>query len=94
MSKYPTHAKRSVTFTMEADPGSKVYVGGTFNDWEYLRNPLNHGVEDGVFLGVCMIDHGVHEYKFHVNGSWVLDRRNPCLCQNTFGSLNSVLDVR
>jgi 1,4-alpha-glucan branching enzyme len=93
MSEHQAYGKRSVTFTVNADPGSKVYLGGTFNDWDYLKYPLGEASGDGVFVIVCMIAPGVHEYKFHVNGTWVLDRQNPRLCQNTFGSLNNVLEV-
>jgi 5'-AMP-activated protein kinase regulatory beta subunit len=94
MGKSKSQGRRSVTFTVRAEPDSEVYVGGTFNDWDFRRSPLVEGHEPGVFVLVCVITPGTHEYKFQVNGDWVLDPENPCLCGNAFGSLNNVLEVR
>jgi 1,4-alpha-glucan branching enzyme len=94
MNEHPSHGKRRVDFVVDAEPGSVVHVGGTFNDWDCHADPLREGVTAGVFSGSCLIPPGRHEYKLHINGEWVLDRRNPCFCQNAFGSLNNVLEVR
>lgn len=86
--------RKRVEFTLRATPGSKVFLGGTFNSWEYKRKPMKDGGKDGVFRAICMIPPGLHEYKFHVNGGWCVDPENPNFCQNQFGTLNSVLEVQ
>jgi 1,4-alpha-glucan branching enzyme len=92
MAKKAKVGRRRVTFVLRAEPGSEVYVGGTFNSWEYGKKPMKE-TEEGVFQCVCMIPPGTHEYKYHINGSWCVDPENASFCQNSYGSLNSVLDV-
>lgn len=36
---------------------------------------------------------GTYEYKFVVDGEWVLDESNPNFAANDFGTLNSVINV-
>jgi len=93
MSKNATSGRRRVTFVLRADPGSEVYLGGSFNEWDYLKKPLKESAEKGVFSGMCMLPPGTHEYKFMINGTWCVDPENPSFCQNQFGSLNSVIEV-
>lgn len=85
--------RRRVTFAFRAKSGSKVYLGGTFNDWNYLKKPLKEGKERGIFSAVCMLAPGTYEDKFYANGRWCLDPGNPRFCGNNFGSLNSVMVV-
>lgn len=92
MEKTTNSGRRRVTFTLRADSGSEVYLGGTFNDWDYLKKPLKEA-EKGIFRGVCMLSPGIHEYKFHINGTWCVDPENPNFCQNLYGSLNSLIEV-
>ena len=85
---------RRIEFVLRAAPGSEVYLGGTFNNWEYQKKALKDKDNDGMFKAICMVPPGLHEYKFQVNGSWCVDPENPSFCQNEFGTLNSVLDVQ
>lgn len=40
-----------------------------------------------------MLEPGVYEYKFVINGEWKIDERNPNFVPNDIGSLNSVLEL-
>jgi 1,4-alpha-glucan branching enzyme len=93
MAKNEKSGRRRVTFVLRADTGSEVYLGGTFNDWDYAKKPLKESPDKGVFTAVCMLPPGTHEYKFHINGTWCVDPENPNFCQNNFGSLNSIIEV-
>lgn len=93
MAKSTTTGRRRVTFTLRAEPGSEVYLGGSFNDWNYLKKPLTETTDKGVFAGMCMLAPGSYEYKFLVNGTWCVDPENPNFCRNQYGSLNSVVEV-
>jgi 1,4-alpha-glucan branching enzyme len=85
-------AKKTVRFELAASPSSEVLVAGTFNDWQPCKMPLK-SKKEGVFALDVPVPEGKHEYKFVVNGQWVPDPKNPEWSPNTFGSLNSVLQV-
>lgn len=42
-------ARRKVTFRMPAEPGSRVSVAGTFNDWDPDKHLMTDKTEPGVF---------------------------------------------
>jgi 1,4-alpha-glucan branching enzyme len=89
-----THQKgKTIQFEISAKEGSKVYVAGTFNNWDPTTHPLEHHPEDGVFRGTINLPVGKHEYKFVVNGVWHLDAKCPNWTHNEHGSLNSVIHV-
>ena len=84
---------KKVSFELAVEPGSEVFVAGSFNDWD----PRQHRMHDNPGSGHCKITlalpRGRHEYKFVVNGEW---REDPnCLesAPNSVGSLNSVISV-
>jgi len=84
---------KSVQFEIAAKQGSKVYVAGTFNNWDPTSHPLNHHPEEGVFKATLHLLAGTHEYKFVVNGVWQCDSKCPHWATNTHGTLNSVICV-
>ncbi len=49
---------------------------------------------DGVYRCTLRLAPGCYEYKFVVDGEWVLDDGNPNFTSNDFGTLNSVLNVK
>ncbi|MEI6218683.1 MAG: hypothetical protein WCP86_07265 [bacterium] len=83
--------KKRVKFSIKAQPGSEVYVTGTFNGWNPKKNKLAN--KDGVFTGTILLPKGRHEYKFVVDGVWCVDPECPEWTPNGMGSLNSVLVV-
>ena len=84
---------RAIYFSYDAERDSKVYVAGTFNNWNPTTHPLNHHPEDGVFKAALLLPPGVHEYKFVVNGRWHVDTRWPSCVPNDCGTLNNVVRV-
>ena len=85
--------RRKVTFECEAEPGSKVYVAGSFNGWRPDHKQLEQVSDDGLFAKSMMLPPGKHEYKFVVNGRWVADPNCDEWEVNDLGSLNSVVVV-
>ena len=65
----------SVTFRYENSAASKVYVAGSFNGWSTTANKLTKG-SDGFWTTTVSMSEGVYEYKFIVDGEWILDPRN------------------
>ncbi len=92
MTKSNRPARRRVTFLLEDEPGKVVAVAGSFNEWLPDKQLVDKN-GDGIYTGMMMLEPGVYEYKFVVNGEWRLDDRNPNFKPNDVGSLNSVLVV-
>lgn len=62
-----------VTFYYENANASSVSVGGSFNGWSMTE--MN---KDGsVFSYTFTMEPGTHEYKFIVDGNWIVDPLNP-----------------
>jgi len=82
-----------VTFEVRADPGSRVFVVGTFNNWNPRANPLVDNPDSGHYKTVLRLPRGIYEYKFIINGVWSADPNCPTWIPNAYGSLNSLLKV-
>ena len=87
-------AGRVCEFSVTAKPGLKVFVAGSFNDWEPELNPMVDAGANGSYRCTLSLAPGYYEYKFVVDGEWVLDESNPNFTSNDFGTLNSVLNVK
>ena len=85
---------KRVQFRLSAEPGSQVFIAGTFNNWNPTANPLKDNPDSGHFKAVLRVPPGTHEYKFVVNGVWIMDPKSTGWVQNAYGSLNSVLQAR
>jgi 1,4-alpha-glucan branching enzyme len=83
--------KKRVSFAFTAAPGSKVFVAGTFNNWDPNKDQLKE--KAGVFSLSLHLPAGRHEYKFIVDGTWYIDSKCPDFVPNAQGTLNSVLTV-
>ena len=82
---------RKVKFQIAADPGSEVYVAGTFNSWDPRKDRLTF--KDGVYTACLLLPKGRYEYKFVINDIWCIDPECPEWTPNDFGTLNSVVTV-
>ena len=89
----PADKGKRVRFELSAEPGSRVFLAGTFNNWSLTANPLKDNPDSGHFKAALRVPAGTHEYKFVVNGLWFLDPKCPAWAPNVYGSLNSVLHV-
>lgn len=91
--KTPGGRKKKVRFELAAEPGSQVYVAGTFNAWSPTANPLKDNPDSGHFKATLNLAEGTHAYKFVVNGLWMSDPKCPDWAPDGCGSLNSVIQV-
>jgi 1,4-alpha-glucan branching enzyme len=85
--------KKRVTFTLEAEQGKKVFVAGSFNNWEENKKALKWNDKIGAYQSSIMLAPGTYEYKFYVDGEWMVDPNNPEFEANELGTLNSVIHV-
>ena len=84
--------ERKVQFKVKADPESEVFVAGSFNNWNPTEKKLRQN-GGGIYEIAMTLPAGRHEYKFLVNGVWQVDPQCPNWAANSFGSLNSVVEV-
>jgi len=72
----PIISDKSVTFTLRAQEGIKVYVTGDFNNWNPFLYKLKE-ITPGQYSLTLKISSGRYGYYFIYNGQRVLDSENP-----------------
>lgn len=85
--------EREVVFEFAAQQDSRVFIAGTFNGWNPTTHPLDYHPESGLFRATLLLEPGVHEYKFVVDGAWHVDVKCPHWVLNDNGTINSVIRV-
>ena len=84
--------RRRVVFRLTAPEAVAVCVSGDFNKWDEHRHLLKRK-PGGFWEKTLMLPPGRYEYKFRVDGNWLLDPANGYSCENSYGSRNSVIEV-
>jgi 1,4-alpha-glucan branching enzyme len=84
-------ARKRVTFSIKANAESNVSVAGSFNDWSDTKTQLK--TKSGLFSKSMLLERGRYEYKFVVDGTWMVDPACADWAPNGHGSLNSVIDI-
>ncbi len=88
-----TNGMRLTTFSLDAPQARSVYVTGSFNDWS-LDEKCRMRQEGGQWLVDVSLRPGVHKYQFIVDGRWREDPANPRQERNSFGDINSLVEVQ
>ncbi len=83
---------QQIEFTFRAPEAKKVYIVGTFNDWNTKSIPMKKG-KDGTWRIMVKLSPGKYEYKYFVDGTWVQDIPGAEMTPNPFGTNNCVIDV-
>jgi len=84
--------KGTVRFTCNQGNGArKIGLAGDFNGWQPQRMRKQ---KDGSFVAIVPLAAGNYEYKFLVDGQWVLDDDNSAWAVNTYGTMNSIVRVQ
>jgi len=73
-------------------PGQKVFVAGTFNNWEPATTPLLAQGE-GRWAVELDLPPGQYEYRFIVDEQWIDDPRATEFVPNVFGGINCIFTV-
>lgn len=82
-----------VTFAIRADPGSTVFLAGSFNSWDPTAKRMTDKNGEGLFTVVIPLTPGEYQYKFVINGTWCADPECADWVQNEHGTLNSIKRV-
>ena len=76
---------KKIHFSLKAENASNVSLVGEFNNWNPDADPMQRD-ENGTWAKKKMLPPGNIEYKYWVDGKWVLDPYNLRVCQNFFES--------
>ncbi|HEX8148030.1 MAG TPA: glycogen-binding domain-containing protein [Pyrinomonadaceae bacterium] len=89
----PPSVKGNTTFRLKgrAD-ASLVVLTGTFNNWN--QSQLLFAREGDEWVCRVDLDPGVYQYKFVVDGDWLLDPSNPDTAEDEAGNVNNVLEIK
>ena len=83
---------QQIEFTFRATEAEKVFIAGTFNNWNTKSMPMKKG-KDGTWRIMVKLSPGRYEYKYFVDGTWAQDIPGAELAPNTFGTNNCLIDV-
>ncbi len=70
-------------------PARQVFIMGDFTDWK----PVKMRKQKDGFVKIIALSPGTYEYKYQIDGHWLIDRDNKNFRTNAFGTLNSVISV-
>lgn len=87
----PYTISEGVLFSLYAPKASSVFLAGDFNGWNPKVNPMLLG-EDNVWRTVIQLRPGRnYEYKYIVDGNWILDPNNEEKMEDVAGGFNSII---
>ena len=84
---------KATAFVLKAPQAQSVYVTGSFNDWSLDEN-CRLSNKEGVWTLELNLKPGVYRYQFIVDGKWQEDPANTNTERNSFGDINSVIEVK
>lgn len=72
----------------------QISVTGDFNSWERNALPMKQG-RDGVWRACMELPAGkMYEFRYVVDGRWQTDHQADGTSENSYGSHNSIIDLR
>ena len=80
-------------FSLQAPHAQSVYITGSFNDWS-LDETCRMEAENGRWTARLPLKPGVYKYQFIVDGKWQEDPENNQKERNSFGDINSIIEVK
>jgi len=83
----------ATAFILKAPQAKSVYVTGSFNDWSLDEN-CRMSNNDGVWSLKVNLKPGTYKYQFIVDGKWQEDPANTSMERNSFGDINSLIEVK
>ena len=83
----------ATAFVLKAPEAKSVYVTGSFNDWS-LDESCRMFNNDGVWTLKVNLKPGTYKYQFIVDGRWQEDPANTSIERNSFGDINSLIEVK
>lgn len=91
-TKIKKTAAKKVMFSLKVSNANSVSIAGDFNGWDANSVALKK-VRGDMWKKDLQLESGTYQYKFVVDGQWILDPDNNQIITNAFGSENSVFKV-
>lgn len=89
----PPSLKGNTAFRLKGhEDASVVVLSGSFNAWN--QSQLVFGREGDEWVCRIDLDPGVYQYKFILDGDWLLDPSNPDTAEDEAGNVNNVLEIK
>jgi len=89
----PPSSKGNTTFRLKGHPDAALVVlTGSFDNWS--QSQLLFAREGDEWVCRVDLDPGVYQYKFIVDGDWLLDPSNPDTAEDEAGNVNNVIEVK
>jgi len=83
----------STKFLYDASGAKSVFVTGSFNDWSLDDTCRMSEGTGGSWNAEIDLKPGLYKYQFIVDGVWKEDPSNPRKERNSFGDINSLIEV-
>jgi glycosidase len=86
---------RKVTFRFQPVISgiNKVYLAGTFNDWNDSKTPMSDLDQNGTYEVTLLLPPGEYLYKFVVDGNWLTDPNAQAYEPDGMGGKNAIIIV-
>ena len=84
---------KEIVFSVNAPQAKEVYLAGEFNSWK-LDDNSKMTLDNGKWTKRLALNTSKYHYRFVIDGSWVEDASNPLKEANSYGSMNSLLEVK
>lgn len=81
-----------IVLTVKAPEAKEVYLAGEFNNWK-LDESSRMEQTNGCWSKRLNLNNGKYRYRFVIDGTWSEDPNNPLTQLNTYGTLDSLLEV-
>jgi hypothetical protein len=89
-----TGPDQRVTFRFRGNPGQRLYLSGSFNDWDpFMYRMAEQPDMPGLYTLTLRLPEGVHYYAFIRNGETITDPLNNRLAERRSGMRVSVLEI-
>ncbi|RJP28006.1 MAG: hypothetical protein C4533_05880 [Candidatus Omnitrophota bacterium] len=85
--------QKTAQFRIFAPSANRVVVAGSFNNWNTSSLSAKKDSK-GNWVAKVNLKPGKYEYKFLVDNNWVNDPKCTSSISNSFGSTNSVLEIK
>jgi chromosome partitioning protein len=89
----PRKIEEGVLFSCFAPGAGAVQLAGNFNNWNPEKEPLFNLSGQGLWQKTVHLPPGRYEYKYVIDGNWVLDSANPETTPGPLGQ-NCVFEYR
>lgn len=88
----PKETEAGYNFSIYAPKAKYVSLVGDFNNWLDNRTPMEKN-KYGVWSVTIPLKKGIYSYKINIDGTWIIDAKNPEVAKDNMGDRRSIIEV-